>query len=248
MDETQTIRELKENNSFPKKRIQYCLNFDNHSIRILQELIDHNSPKYSGINWSLINTLGADYHSLTLSIFLTHPQKEFNAFSIYRLIKDSLPNIASQLPYTATIRVTKERVKQTLEELEKLSNINIWNGATILSHTLLSSELKSLSRKAGEITARISEMENLLSGNVQTPPIQLSEFNEKLQKQLIAWRRETYRAEKIAAYRVLTNATIKSIAEMKPLTHDELLKIKGIGQLKCDMYGDEILEIVKLHI
>ena len=48
----------------------------------------------------------------------------------------------------------------------------------------------------------------------------------------------------IPAYIVFSDATLQAIAEALPTNTAELLKINGIGQVKVERYGQDLLETV----
>jgi HRDC domain len=67
----------------------------------------------------------------------------------------------------------------------------------------------------------------------------------ELYKRLEQWRRETARTEDRAAYLILTNETMQQIAAVKPQTMDDLLAIKGIGEIKLERYGEVLLTMIR---
>jgi hypothetical protein len=71
------------------------------------------------------------------------------------------------------------------------------------------------------------------------------EYDHELYTRLETWRRETARAEDRAAYLILTNDTMQKIAATKPQTVQELLEIKGIGEVKLERYGEALLKIIR---
>lgn len=58
------------------------------------------------------------------------------------------------------------------------------------------------------------------------------------------WRRARASRDGLAAYRVLTNRSLLEIAENNPTTLEGLQAIKGMGQKKCQAYGNEILGLL----
>ena len=64
-----------------------------------------------------------------------------------------------------------------------------------------------------------------------------------LVERLKAWRLEMARTKKVPAYVVLHDATIDTIAGIRPQTETELASIPGIGPAKLEAYGDAILEL-----
>ena len=66
-----------------------------------------------------------------------------------------------------------------------------------------------------------------------------------LYTRLEQWRRETARTEDRAAYLILTNETMQQIATLKPQNMDQLLDIKGIGDIKLERYGEALLHMIR---
>ena len=69
-------------------------------------------------------------------------------------------------------------------------------------------------------------------------------YDEALFERLREWRRERAGEESVPAYVVFTDATLQLIAEHRPRTEQDLLRISGIGRSKLDKYGDEVLELL----
>ncbi len=76
------------------------------------------------------------------------------------------------------------------------------------------------------------------------PESELPPPDAELLTALRAWRRETAAERSLPAYRVLTNAAIAQLAILKPAELEELLEIKGIGQVTVRMYGRALLELI----
>jgi DNA helicase-2/ATP-dependent DNA helicase PcrA len=62
---------------------------------------------------------------------------------------------------------------------------------------------------------------------------------------LKAWRKERARADDIPAYIVLHDRTLDRIAELRPSAVEELITVPGMGPVKCERYGEEILAICR---
>ena len=65
---------------------------------------------------------------------------------------------------------------------------------------------------------------------------------------LKSWRSETGRQRGIRQlYRILSNATLDAVAAAQPTSTDELLAVRGIGPVKVQKFGDELLELIAEH-
>jgi nucleoside-triphosphatase THEP1 len=70
---------------------------------------------------------------------------------------------------------------------------------------------------------------------------------EQLRQHLKQYRINQSKPIQKPAYTIFTNAALDGICELLPRTRDELLSVKGIGKKKSELYGDDILGIVRQH-
>jgi len=66
----------------------------------------------------------------------------------------------------------------------------------------------------------------------------------QIRERLRAWRSETAKAAGLPAYVVFNDTTLYAIADRRPLNHDDLLNISGIGPVKVERYGTAVIEII----
>ncbi|MEM7140894.1 MAG: ATP-dependent DNA helicase UvrD2 [Actinomycetota bacterium] len=66
-----------------------------------------------------------------------------------------------------------------------------------------------------------------------------------LRESLKSWRGETAKASGMPAYVVFNDATLYDLARLRPVDDDELLSVPGIGPVKVEKYGADILEIIE---
>lgn len=65
-----------------------------------------------------------------------------------------------------------------------------------------------------------------------------------LKNQLKNWRSEKVNKTGLPLYMIIPNSAIDEIARFKPQTKNDLLNIKGMGEMKVAKYGDEIMRIL----
>ena len=58
------------------------------------------------------------------------------------------------------------------------------------------------------------------------------------------WRRQEAAEQKLPAYCIFTDATLVALAEARPRTATELIKVQGLGPAKADKYGEQVLAIL----
>jgi len=71
------------------------------------------------------------------------------------------------------------------------------------------------------------------------------QVNEELREFLREWRRNAARQKMTAAFVVMHDATLDALCEARPKTLTELRRVSGMGEKKCEMYGEEILEVFR---
>jgi len=76
-------------------------------------------------------------------------------------------------------------------------------------------------------------------------PTTLSGTHLKDYEKLKIWRSNLSKLLQIAPYMIFDNKTLSSIAHYKPKNNEELVTIKGVGDIKAEKYGDDILGILK---
>ncbi|MGA6982767.1 MAG: RecQ family ATP-dependent DNA helicase [Candidatus Sulfotelmatobacter sp.] len=68
---------------------------------------------------------------------------------------------------------------------------------------------------------------------------------EELREYLREWRRGVSKEKSIPAYIVLHDSSLEEICRRQPKLFAELLEIPGIGERKAELYGNEILDVLK---
>jgi ATP-dependent DNA helicase RecQ len=71
------------------------------------------------------------------------------------------------------------------------------------------------------------------------------QVNEELREFLREWRRNTAREKMIAAFIVLHDTTLDAICHAQPRSIADLRQISGMGEKKCELYGEEILDALR---
>ena len=68
--------------------------------------------------------------------------------------------------------------------------------------------------------------------------------DEGLVERLRRWRLERSKKDGVPAFVVLHDATLHDLAAVQPHTRDELAGIKGLGPVKLERYGDDLLAVI----
>ena len=71
-----------------------------------------------------------------------------------------------------------------------------------------------------------------------------TDVDEDIVKRLRHWRLERSQEDAVPAYVVLHDATLRELASLRPRTRGELAGIKGLGPVKLERYGDDLLAVL----
>jgi DNA helicase-2/ATP-dependent DNA helicase PcrA len=72
-----------------------------------------------------------------------------------------------------------------------------------------------------------------------------SDYDEDLLARLKDWRVSVSQKQKVPSYVVFTDATLQAIAERAPVSEPELAAIPGVGAVKLDRYGFDVLGLCR---
>ena len=72
----------------------------------------------------------------------------------------------------------------------------------------------------------------------------LAGVDEDLVERLRRWRLGRSQEDAVPAYVVLHDATLRELAALRPRTRGELADIKGLGPVKLERYGDDLLAVL----
>ena len=64
---------------------------------------------------------------------------------------------------------------------------------------------------------------------------------------LKSWRSGAARAAGVPAYVIFHDTTLAAVAEARPDSRAKLLRLPGLGPVKAERYGDELLRVVAEH-
>jgi superfamily II DNA helicase RecQ len=65
-----------------------------------------------------------------------------------------------------------------------------------------------------------------------------------LSNALRAWRTARARADAVAPFIVFHDTTIEAIADRRPRSMAELRRVPGVGPMKLERYGEELIAVV----
>lgn len=109
-----------------------------------------------------------------------------------------------------------------------------------------SNEEENATNNENEEIISQEEKTEVAGGNNIEEPECLEE--SQIYKELKEYRLMKSREEKVKPYFLYNNQELEAIIEVKPKTIEELKSIKGFGNVKCEKYGAEIIEIVKRNL
>jgi ATP-dependent DNA helicase RecQ len=80
---------------------------------------------------------------------------------------------------------------------------------------------------------------------IRTAAASAGDVDEGVVERLRGWRLERSREDEVPAYVVLHDATLRELASVRPSSREELAGVKGLGPVKIDRYGDDLLAVLE---
>lgn len=84
---------------------------------------------------------------------------------------------------------------------------------------------------------------SLPAGYVQSPPAPAA--NAQLREYMKEWRRRTAVEQSVPSFVVMHDTSLDELCSKPPTTLGELQEIRGIGERKSDLYGEQILDAIR---
>lgn len=90
-------------------------------------------------------------------------------------------------------------------------------------------------------TERVAKSKQKEPNTISAPTEESTDLFEALRK----LRKKLAAAERLPAYIIFNDATLREMAELKPLTEDDMLTVSGVGEHKFQKYGKPFMKVIQ---
>ena len=90
----------------------------------------------------------------------------------------------------------------------------------------------------------VVEQSEAIEGRDEDVGVEVSIEETPIYQALKQYRYETSKAEGVKAFYIFSNAQLETLIAAMPKNIDELRKISGFGEVKCEKYGEAIIELL----
>jgi DNA helicase-2/ATP-dependent DNA helicase PcrA len=196
-------------------------------VRLAEEF-DHENQTLGAFVYELRQRFGTEAEGRGVNLLTYHRAKglEFEAVFLPRLNEGEMP-------------FKRARSDAAVAEERRLLYVGMTRAKVVLELTWVAGGKLQPSRFLVELgVLGSSERGSNRASKKPASPMSLA---------LRTWRGERARSAGVPAYVILHDRTLEEIARRKPRTKRELAGVSGIGPLRLDGYGDEILAVVEQH-
>ncbi|MCC2645016.1 MAG: recQ, partial [Burkholderiales bacterium] len=119
----------------------------------------------------------------------------------------------------------------------------------IVDFDFVSGSLK-LTDKAIPILRKLEDIYLPVAGKLQQQTKYLwlrNEWEERLYRDLIAWRHKIAVMHRVSQHAILTERSIFEIVKQKPQNNEELRQIYGIGESKLERFAPELISLINMQ-
>ncbi len=89
------------------------------------------------------------------------------------------------------------------------------------------------------------KLEKVKASDKRKKKASASKTDDSLFEKLRTLRRQIAEREKVPAYIVFGDETLRQLSALKPMNREDLLKVSGIGERKAERYGEQFLQLLK---
>jgi len=133
-----------------------------------------------------------------------------------------------------------ERMMDRLEDAGLLASRQLDRGGHVL-------ELTANGKVALQEPAVLDELV-VTAGSASCQEPEDLDVDEALFQTLRAWRLKQAREQDLAPFIIFHDSHLRAIAAHRPTTREALLKVKGVGPRKLEMYGSAVIRLVREHL
>lgn len=173
-------------------------------------------------------------------------QKGLNKLFNYNIQNHIVPIIAFTNPKTIIYKdYAPNNIKKYVMKAEAINNYiktTINNREKIFD---MESYAKFFEHYNKPVTTNyISKYTKYIMNNIPEPTEPSHSSILKIKKELIAFRKEQSKKERIEPYIIFTNEQLDNLIQTLPRTKEDLIKVRGFGEKKVEKYGDMIISII----
>ncbi len=190
-----------------------------------------------GLEWDAVALLGVHEGSLPFVLASTSEQINEERRLLYVGVTRARRHLRLSWSRTRNGGGSSRNVSRFLAPVLPGPAAGAGAGAAVRSRpkgSVLSAHCRSCGRPLGDAAER------KLGRHASCP----STYDEATMRRLKDWRAQAAAEQSVPAYCVFTDATLIAIAEARPKTLQDLLRIHGLGQGKASKYGSAVLAII----
>ncbi len=143
----------------------------------------------------------------------------------------------SEISYTTDNKELKKSLRQALKKLEEQLSIKLFcfNGLKDGFNTK-----KYLEVRAKSVLQRPEPVRSLTKEKTTGPRPELFSMLRQL-------RNDLSQKENVAHFQIFTQKSLLDMCEKLPMDEEDILQVYGMGKIRVQKYGDEILNVIKLY-
>jgi DNA helicase-2/ATP-dependent DNA helicase PcrA len=156
------------------------------------------------------------------------------------------------------VPISYARTREALAEERRLLYVAITRAQRALHLTWAEQRTFGERRMSREPSLHLDDIEEVCAqlrdpGRRRRPPARrnapaaAAPVSDDVLVALKAWRAGMARRAAVPAYVIFHDRTLEAVAAAKPRTHDQLLALPGLGPVKVNRYGDDLLDVVASH-
>lgn len=134
------------------------------------------------------------------------------------------------------------------QELKKSSPVHFMdNRMKAMSDYIKASHFKLADDETDLVEMKLLEETISTQNEISEPTVSIQTNTTDLEETLKRFRMKVATEQNVKAFHIFTNKTLEELILKQPCTLNDLKNIHGIGEMKVQAFGEELIEIIKGH-
>lgn len=225
------IRYFKYGGQFKKEGIYSPISQNNRHIEMIKQM--RKDTKTNFLKRALFERYFSDLYQGV--VVLANPKTILNDKLAPKTIKQQVIRVDRLIEYIRSNNAKSDVATSSEKEMKQLAEF------FLSAHK--DNPVDYLSKY--ELNVEAESSDSVIESSVRVEGSDSSKQEQGVYDAIKNWRNERAKKDCVKAYIIFYNTTLDEIVAKKPQTMDELKAISGFGEVKCQKYGEELLQIVK---
>lgn len=236
------IRTINYNGKYQKEGIYSPITQNQHHLALLKKLRSYSKNNFiSKIIFE--KYFDESYHSV---VVLANPKTILNSKYAKGEVKNNVIRADQLINYIQTVNKLSTLEPSSDKQMEQLATFYLKLHSQNQVDYTKKYQIKQESAAPTPVEKQPPQ-EIVKQNTAISPSTSNNSANEELTKELKAYRLKTAKEQKLKPYWIFSDSQLQNLIAVMPSSIEQLLSLSGFGEVKCNKYENDILEILNKY-